>query len=93
MKDIKPVAWVVNCDLGSGVKGVFESRERAMDLCHSVSRTHVIPLYAIPEWCVVVPVEPTEDMRSAYLDASIAPISTLSIAGYKAMIKAAQDEG
>ncbi|WEI20084.1 hypothetical protein PY247_10395 [Acinetobacter proteolyticus] len=39
---------------------------------------------------VVMPVEPTDLMINAYRDNSVAPISTLSIAGYKAMVEAAR---
>lgn len=38
--------------------------------------------------CVVVPVEPTDLMINAYRDNSVAPISTLSVVGYKAMLEA-----
>lgn len=34
----------------------------------------------------LVPVEPTNEMINVYRDESIAPISTLSIHGYKAMM-------
>ena len=37
----------------------------------------------------LVPVNPTDEMISTYRDKSIAPISTLSVIGYKAMIGAA----
>lgn len=88
MKDMKPVAWIVS----DGGSQFITTKEDELKNAIRFNWT-VTPLYAIPEGCVVVPVEPTEGMRSAYLDASIAPISTLSIAGYKAMIKAAQEEG
>ena len=42
---------------------------------------------AIPDGCVIVPKEPTDLMRNVYLDKSIAPISSLSVRGYKAMIE------
>ena len=38
-----------------------------------------------------VPVEPTDEMINTYRDKSIAPISTLSVYGYKAMIGACDD--
>lgn len=40
--------------------------------------------------CVLVPVEPTDLMINAYRDNSVAPISTLSVVGYKAMLEAAR---
>lgn len=40
------------------------------------------------EGCVVVPVEPTDLMINAYRDNSVAPVSTLSVSGYKAMLAA-----
>ena len=36
----------------------------------------------------LVPVNPTDEMINTYRDKSIAPISTLSVIGYKAMIGA-----
>lgn len=42
------------------------------------------------EGCVVVPVEPTEEMYQAYAKHSVAPMSTLSKTGYKAMVEAAR---
>ena len=42
------------------------------------------------EGCVVVPVEPTEAMYQAYARHSVAPMSTLSKTGYKAMLEAAR---
>ncbi|MEJ5205182.1 hypothetical protein [Acinetobacter junii] len=40
--------------------------------------------------CVVVPVEPTKVMYEAYARHSVAPMSTLSKTGYKAMLEAAR---
>ena len=40
--------------------------------------------------CVVVPVEPTKVMYKAYARHSVAPMSTLSKTGYKAMLEAAR---
>ena len=37
----------------------------------------------------MVPVEPTDEMLAAYYDKSIAPISRLSVIGYRAMLEAA----
>ncbi|MCH7312869.1 hypothetical protein [Acinetobacter sp. ANC 3882] len=42
------------------------------------------------EGCVVVPVEPTYAMYQAYEKHSVAPMSTLSKTGYKAMVEAAR---
>lgn len=42
------------------------------------------------EGCVVVPIEPTDLMINAYRDNSVAPVSTLSVSGYKAMLEAAR---
>ena len=39
----------------------------------------------------LVPVEPTDEMINTYRDKSIAPISTLSVCGYKAMIGACDE--
>ena len=39
----------------------------------------------------LVPVNPTDEMISTYRDKSIAPISTLSVIGYKAMIGVADE--
>lgn len=99
MKDIKPVAWAVSCDLGSGIKGIFEDRDRAMDFCHSVRKTHITPLYAIPEGYVIVPAEPTKAMRAAFHEANDefeeGENYTLVSPDYQwsAMLKAAQEDG
>lgn len=47
----------------------------------------------VPEGFVLVPKEPTLMMSVAYEVNSIAPISSLSVRGYKAMLEAAQGEG
>ena len=47
---------------------------------------------AIPEGFVLVPKEPTLKMSIAYQKNAIAPVSSLSISGYKAMIEA-QEQG
>lgn len=39
----------------------------------------------------LVPVEPTPEMMAAYHRASIAPVSSLSLHGYRAMLAAAPD--
>lgn len=44
------------------------------------------------EGCVVVPVEPTQAMYQAYARHSVAPMSTLSKTGYKAMLEAARSQ-
>ncbi|MFW1741268.1 hypothetical protein [Acinetobacter johnsonii] len=46
---------------------------------------------AVPEGFVLVPKEPTLKMSIAYQKNAIAPVSSLSISGYKAMITAAQE--
>jgi hypothetical protein len=43
---------------------------------------------AVPEGFVLVPKEPTPKMSIAYQKNAIAPVSSLSISGYKAMIEA-----
>ena len=45
---------------------------------------------AIPDGFVVVPKEPTDAMYQAYARHSVAPMSTLSKTGYKAMLEAAR---
>lgn len=47
---------------------------------------------AVPEGFVLVPREPTLKMSVAYQKNAIAPVSSLSISGYKAMIEA-QEQG
>ena len=56
----------------------------------SVTASTGIPV--IPDGYVMVPKEPTEDMRDAYYESSVAPISRLSICGYQAMLAAAPQE-
>lgn len=47
---------------------------------------------AVPEGYCLVPKVPTEKMFQAYERYSVAPMSTLSKTGYKAMIEAAGDQ-
>lgn len=42
----------------------------------------------IPDGWKLVPIEPTEAMKKAYYDSSLAPISKLSVTGYRALIAA-----
>ncbi|HHP6727291.1 TPA: hypothetical protein ACSE7T_002412 [Acinetobacter baumannii] len=48
---------------------------------------------AVPEGYVLLPRVPTEKMFQAYERYSIAPMSTLSKTGYKAMVEAASESG
>ncbi len=43
----------------------------------------------IPGGWKLIPIEPTEDMRESYYEHSLAPISRLSVTGYRALIAAA----
>ncbi|BFM84854.1 hypothetical protein JUNP543_3251 [Acinetobacter baumannii] len=47
---------------------------------------------AVPEGYVLLPRVPTEKMFQAYERSSVAPMSTLSKTGYKAMVEAAGDQ-
>ncbi|WP_437125747.1 hypothetical protein [Acinetobacter baumannii] len=47
---------------------------------------------AVPEGYVLLPRVPTEKMFQAYERYSVAPMSTLSKTGYKAMVEAAGDQ-
>lgn len=46
----------------------------------------------VPEGYVLMPKVPTEKMFQAYERSSVAPMSTLSKTGYKAMVEAAGDQ-
>ena len=48
---------------------------------------------AVPDGYCVVPREPTPKMSIAYQKNAIAPVSSLSISGYKAMIEAQEQKG
>ncbi|HCA4901593.1 hypothetical protein Q4388_18450 [Acinetobacter baumannii] len=48
---------------------------------------------AVPEGYVLLPRVPTEKMFQAYERYSVAPMSTLSKTGYKAMVEAASESG
>ncbi len=47
---------------------------------------------AVPEGYVLMPKVPSEKMFQAYERYSVAPMSTLSKTGYKAMVEAAGDQ-
>ena len=48
---------------------------------------------AVPDGYCVVPREPTPKMSIAYQKNAIAPVSSLSISGYKAMIETQEQKG
>ncbi|KQK45984.1 hypothetical protein A1D06_05385 [Acinetobacter baumannii] len=48
---------------------------------------------AVPEGYVLLPRVPTEKMFQAYARYSVAPMSTLSKTGYKAMVEVASESG
>jgi hypothetical protein len=96
MKDIKPAAWLVS----DGGSQFITTKEDELNNAIRFNWT-VTPLYAIPEGCVVVPVEPTRRQINlggkAILhnggEGEMCEIEADAELAYKAMIKAAQEEG
>ena len=80
---IKPAGYMYD---NSAVFGIHDISSLTLE--KRIKEGRVTPLYAIPEGYALVPIEPTEEMLKVYADTSIAPISTLSKHGYKAMLKA-----
>ncbi|UXE40745.1 DUF551 domain-containing protein [Raoultella ornithinolytica] len=71
--------------------GMFELSEDCM--CRlAVALSQQSKGLVTPLGYVLVPKEPTEDMRDAYYESSVAPISRLSICGYQAMLAAATQD-
>ncbi|MFA2999020.1 hypothetical protein [Acinetobacter pittii] len=68
---------------------VFFMREQARQLWKFWNKAKA---QAVPEGYVLLPRVPTEKMFQAYERYSIAPMSTLSKTGYKAMVEAAGDQ-
>ncbi len=76
--------------------GYIEWADCNKDYFDSISIDHRRVLYTTPQpahteqdgW-KLVPIEPTEAMKKAYYDSSLAPISKLSVTGYRALIAAA----
>ncbi|KQK45630.1 hypothetical protein A1D06_04280 [Acinetobacter baumannii] len=68
---------------------VFFMREQARQLWSFWNKAKA---QAVPEGYVLMPKVPTEKMFQAYERSSVAPMSTLSKTGYKAMVEAAGDQ-
>jgi len=68
---------------------VFFMREQARQLWSFWNKAKA---QAVPEGYVLMPKVPTEKMFQAYERYSVAPMSTLSKTGYKAMVEAAGDQ-
>ena len=64
------------------------SKELAAQLNYGWAMWLSAKAQAVPEGFVLVPKEPTFRMSFAYQMNSVAPISSLSVSGYKAMIEA-----
>lgn len=75
-----------------GLHGTHVEPDVLMDcktICDAIYAAYSGNSPVIPDGYVMVPKEPTEDMRDAYYESSVAPISRLSICGYQAMLAAA----
>ena len=75
-----------------GLHGTHVEPDVLMDcntICDAIYAAYSGNSPVIPDGYVMVPKEPTEDMRVAYYESSVAPISRLSICGYQAMLAAA----
>ncbi len=59
---------------------------------HRDAELEKVKAQAVPEGYVLMPKVPTEKMFQAYERSSVAPMSTLSKTGYKAMVEAAGDQ-
>ncbi|QDP55727.1 MAG: hypothetical protein Tp138OMZ00d2C19078241_59 [Prokaryotic dsDNA virus sp.] len=97
MKDMKPVTWL--CEASDGENVYAAVNEFQMKEFERFGRK-ITPLYAIPEGHVVVPVEPTLPMLAELgfngdveLAIGHANICDELRENYKAMLKAAQEEG
>lgn len=100
MKNMKPVAWL--CKNKSTGRVFVDLNDIRYSNTRERNDWESTPLYAIPEGFVVVPVEPTGKMIDAWFDqlskngfhveGSDLTISD-AVATYKAMLKAAQEEG
>lgn len=66
---------------------VFFMREQARQLWSFWNKAKA---QAVPEGYVLLPRVPTEKMFQAYERSSVAPMSTLSKTGYKAMVEASE---
>ncbi|EPJ6627508.1 TPA: hypothetical protein OXL70_003404 [Acinetobacter baumannii] len=79
----------------NGLSG--EDFRTALDASHVVNVAWLMfqekaKAQAVPEGYVLLPRVPTEKMFQAYERYSVAPMSTLSKTGYKAMVEAAGDQ-
>ena len=90
----EPVAFTAQSNIdgfGGGVGYMWPpGNEKPTDVAlYANPIDNTAPQYeALAGW-KMVPVEPTDEMLAAYYDKSIAPISRLSVIGYRAMLEAA----
>ena len=66
----------------------FEQSGISLDTNNFIENLKTIVKASVPEGFVLMPKEPTFKMAWAYQMNSVAPVSSLSVSGYKAMIEA-----
>ena len=86
IQKIKELALANGFKLKEQASGNLDLNAYVYDFANAIERE--AKAQAVPEGFVLVPKEPTLKMSIAYQKNAIAPVSSLSISGYKAMIEA-----
>lgn len=86
IQKIKELALANGFKLKEQADGGMDLNAYVYDFANAIERE--VKAQAVPEGFVLVPKEPTLKMSIAYQKNAIAPVSSLSISGYKAMIEA-----
>ena len=87
---IKELALANGFSLKEQASGNMDLHSYVYEFANAIERA--VKAQAVPEGFVLVPKEPTLKMSIAYQKNAIAPVSSLSISGYKAMIEAQEQK-
>ena len=87
---IKELALANGFSLKEQASGNMDLHSYVYEFANAIEQA--VKAQAVPEGFVLVPKEPTLKMSIAYQKNAIAPVSSLSISGYKAMIEAQEQK-
>ena len=83
---VKELALANGFSLKEQASGNMDLHSYVYEFANAIEQA--VKAQAVPDGYCVVPREPTPKMSIAYQKNAIAPVSSLSISGYKAMIEA-----
>ena len=90
IQKIKELALANGFKLKEQASGNMDLNAYVYDFANAIEQA--AKAQAVPDGYCVVPREPTPKMSIAYQKNAIAPVSSLSISGYKAMIEAQEQK-